>query len=466
MMFKNKTIIFAILTALLITGIYIFDYQHEQKKKSQASAPVLSEPIEQISYIQLIKPEGKIGLQRSESGWTLLEPIQDRADNGAVEEFLQLLAEERRISVVKKSEAELTVEELSEFGLDRPVLEIHLKNNLGRTQKISVGANRNFEGNSYLRLGSSYDVLLASAAWHNFAQNELIYYREKRLYRGSLAHVNRLKVRSLRDEFEIYFREGKWQTAAGLIDLDQNKVRELLKKISENKIIKYVYEGEPSARFVSEKGLAPAPVSVSFYTDESHWQAHINLTAFDKQLYVLTERPTYLVQLENSEWELFGNLSLDGLRDRTSMLAFNINDVKKIYYKIDNEELSLQLQDDVWKTNGDRQDVIVNQDQVRRAIARVHDLNISEFIDDESGKKQFSGQNMLILKSETDRLVLQLNWGPEHKINKSGSERNYFYARTHLSDKIFFLDKKLIEALELKKLINSAEESLPEKSIE
>lgn len=465
MIYKNKTVMFGLLTAILITGIYIFDYQREQKKNAEANAAILSEPIEQISYIQLIKPEGKIGVQRSESGWTLLEPIQDRADNEAVEEFLQLLAGESRISVVKKSEVELTVEELAEFGLDRPILELHLKNNLGKTQKISVGANRNFEGNSYLRLGSSYEVLLASPAWHNFAQNELIYYREKKLYRSSLAQVNRVKVRSLSDDFEIFFREGKWQTASDLIELDQNKVREVLKKISENKIIKYVYEGEPSSRFVNEKGLSPAPVSVSFFTDESHWQVHVNLSATDKLLYALTERPTYLVQLEAPEWELFGNLSLDGLRDRTSVLAFNINDVKKVYYKIDSEELSLELKDDEWQVSGDKKNGTVNQEQVRRVIARTHDLAISEFIDDEKEKKYFQGQNMLILKSDTDRLVLQLNWGPEHKLKKGGSEREYFYARTHLSDKIFSLDKKLIESLELKKMIKTAE-AQPETPIE
>ena len=86
--------------------------------------------------------------------------------------------------------------------------------------------------------------------------------------------------------------------------------------------------------------------------------------------------------------------------------------------------------------------------QISRILKKIRDLKISEFVSPETQAK-FVGNNMLILKSDTDKLVLQLNWGPSIKIKKGDIEKDYLLARTHLSQTIFALDKSLIDNLEL-----------------
>ncbi|MGZ3692617.1 MAG: hypothetical protein ACXVAX_14000, partial [Pseudobdellovibrio sp.] len=104
----------------------------------------------------------------------------------------------------------------------------------------------------------------------------------------------------------------------------------------------------------------------------------------------------------------------------------------------------------------------VDKIEMSKTIKHIHDLKISDFIDSDV-KDKFVGQNMLILKSESDKLLLQLNWGPSFKQMKNGVETEYYYARTQLSEKIFALEKEVIESLNLEpeKIVKKNESVTP-----
>lgn len=450
----SRTIIFAVLTVITVSIVYVFDYRAGQIQSEKDSSLILSYDPDQINYLQIIKGDEKIGLQKSEVGWSLLEPIQDQADDNNIEDFLKQLADERQIAVVKNSETDLTETELREFGLDKPAVIFNFKNNLGHTRKIAVGSIKNYEGNSYLRIDAESRVLIAGPFWFNQAANRMIYYRAKKLYRGNLASVERIKIRSLRDEFELRKSNGRWEGVKDTHPLDQNKVRELLKSISETKIEEYIFEGEPSVKMVREKGLEESQlVELALLGEDSNWSVKINLHTTDKALYALTERPTFLVKLELTAWETFGNLSLDGLRDRTSALAFNTPDVARIYYKHGTVEKDIELKDGHWRLKAEAgPGVNLENDRISHLVDRIHDLQISEFLGQNESRGAFAGNDMLILKSATDKLLLQLNWGPSFSMKKSGESREYYYARTHLSDDIFAIEKSLIDDLQLDKV--------------
>lgn len=460
----NKTFLFAIFTVLVILAVYIFDYKTEEKQDKTKHALILNNDPDQISYVHIIKPDIKIALQKSETGWALLEPIQDSADNDNIEQLLKDLAKEMQITVVKESQTDLTETDLQEFGLDKPSIVFNFKYNSGHTKRISVGSVKNFEGNSYIRIDSENKIVIAGPKWFAQSENEIIYYREKKLYRHSLAKIIKIKVKSLRDNFELKQIDGKWLSSEQGFELDQNKIREILKKLSDTGVVQYVFEGEPSVALLKEKGLDKDTVDLELATENSSWLVSLKVNTEDKALYALTERPTFLVKIDIPAWETFGNLNLDQLRDRTSAFAFNLNEVHKIYYKHNDNELNIVSSADGWKSNSSAmpQASKVNNDQVKRTIQKINDLKISEFINSPSTKDKFEGKNMLILKSATEKLVLQLNWGPELKINKDGVEKEYYYARSHLSDSIFALEKKIVDSLEFDKIF-SDNKSDPEK---
>ena len=134
----NKTIAFALLTAVMAFSVYLFEYKKDQLLQKDEDAVIISYPADQISYFQVVKPSIKIGLQKGETGWTLLEPIHEPADNTVAEELLNTLTIEKPLAVVKISENALTETELSEYGLDKPAIVFNFKNNQGLAKNCST----------------------------------------------------------------------------------------------------------------------------------------------------------------------------------------------------------------------------------------------------------------------------------------------------------------------------------------
>lgn len=449
----NKTFLFAVFTIIVVVAVYELDYKAEEKKTSVEQGLVFNQITDGINYIQVDKGDFKVGVQKSGDIWNLIEPIQDAADSKNIEEIIEKLSSERKLSVAYQAQKDLTQDELKQFGLDKPIAEFNFKNSSGKSKKISVGSVRNYEGNSYIRIDSENRIILASSFWYLKSEKELIYYREKKLYRAPLGNIKKIKATSLRGDFELELVNGNWVNENNSIVLDQNKIRELLKKISDTEIVEYVFEGEPSTILLKEKGLDKTPVKIELYTENDYWSAALSLRPDERALYALTERPTFLVKIDIPSWETFGDLNLDELRDRTSALAFNAQEVQNIYYKNNNAELDLKSDDGAWKSNSMKTSKSnISDDQVNKVISRVHDLKISEFIDNPAVKNKFEGRNMLIFKTANEKLLLQLNWGPSFKMKKDGKEKEYYYARTHQSDQTFAIEKNLIDSLDIEKM--------------
>ncbi len=458
MKFK-KTALLAAFVFLFIGLVYLLDYKNSEKTENQkdVDSQILKFNEDQINMIEIQKKDEKIVLHKSENGWSLLEPIQDKADNDQIEDLIRSFSHEKWLATAYESE-NLSATDLAEYGLDQPLATYLFKNNLGQSKKIAIGTQKNFEGNSYLRVDSENKVSVANVVWFNKAENKQIYYREKRLYRGFLAEVSRVQVTSLQDHFEIKRVGNNWESDQADTILDQNKVREVLKKISETMIKDYVFDGEPSSALVAEKNLTKAPVHIEFTSKDTVWSVNINIHEVENTVYALTDRPTRLVKLDTTSWELFGNLSLDSLRDRVSLTRFKLEDVKKFYFKYKNFEMNFVKQNDLWSPMNTKSDTFVfDEEQLKKALKKIHDLEISEFID-KKNKTQFKGNEMIILKSESDNLVFQINWGPELKLTKNAQEKEYFYSRTHLSSSIFALEKSRIDSLGLDQILKKKDE--------
>jgi hypothetical protein len=445
----NKTAVFALITLSLTAFVYFYEYKDSVEREKAEQSEILQFDITQISYFQIIKPDLKIAFQKNEKGWQLIEPIFEDADSQKVEELLTVLSTETPEATVKTTETTFSEPELSEYGLDKPAITFVFKNNAGLTRKISVGSVRNNENQSYLQVDSGNRIILGGTTWSTRAQDNLIYYRDKRLFRDSMANVKRIAIKSLNENIEIKRVDNKWVAGQTSHELDQAQIRDILRKISDSQIEEYVFEGEPSQTLLKEKGLDNPAVTIELFTDSSSWLAKLSSNTKDRKLYLLSDRPTYLAQVNPLVWEAVAGLTNDSLRDRVTAFAFNAEEVKKIYFKNNDKETNLIFNSGAWLMGSTNSPYLeVDKAEISKTIKNIHNLKISEFID-ENVKDKFVGQNMLILKSDTEKLVLQLNWGPSFKLKKDGEEKEYFYARTHLSDSIFALDAEIITNLNL-----------------
>lgn len=459
----KTTIAFALATLTLGASIYFFDIKKEsvEKQQKEVNSRILSFEKDQINFLEIQKSDIKYVLQKSQEGWMLLEPIQDPADNDQVESLLEILTSEKYLAVAQEA-TDSSGLKLSEFGLDKAYGTFNLKNNLGQSKKITVGSQKNFEGNSFLRLDSENRVLVASPMWVTKIEQNLMVYREKRLYRAKLAAIENVKVQSLQDKFEIKRVENKWVSPIYPdVELDQNKVREAIKQIAETTILDYVIDGEPSKSTLTEKKLLMAPVKIQFETAVTSWSVAVNQSEKENALFAITERPTNLIRLEPTKWELFGNLTLDSLRDRTSLLRFNLSDIKKVFYKDETREYNFVKIADEWKSvKKGTDDSEFSSTEMVKILNKIHDLEISEFLDLDLKKQvqqSFSGKNMIILSSETDNLIYQLNWGPGQKLKLKGTDKDYYLARTNQSPVIFAMEKSKLQSVDLSQVFKKKE---------
>lgn len=464
----KKTALLATITLLAAFGVFVFEYkkQVDEVIKNDLGSRIVIFQKEQINFIEIQKNpasnEIKYVMQKGPEGWSILEPVQDAADNDQIESLLDILAAEKFTTIAKES-ADQAQLKLAEFGLESPYTVFNFKNNLGHSQKIFLGSQKNFEGNSFLRINSQNKILVASPVWHTKAEQNLMTYREKRLYRGSLGKVKAVEVTSLTDTFTLNRSSGLWASVQfPKFVLDQNKVRTMLKQIAESSVREYIFDGEPSNSLVAEKKLVKAPVAVTFQTDESNWSVVINQHEKDNAVYAMTDRPTNLLKIDPTRWEMFGNLSLDSLRDRSSQFKFALNEVAKVYFKNEAVELSFAKEKDEWKSlQPAPPETDFSQVELVKVIGKIHDLEVSEFLDAEFKQKAplaLSAKNMLILKSATDNLIMQFNWGPDVKLVKSGQSKDYFYARTSLGDAVFALEKNFIERVDLQQVFKNKDQ--------
>ena len=455
MKFKTTASLAAIVS-LLAASVYVFEFrkQNEDIAKNELNVKIVTFQKDQINFLEIQNAQNKIVLQKDQNGWTILEPVQDSADNDQVENLLEILSTEKVLTVAKTA---TTVEglDLAEFGLKPAYANITFKNNLGSSLKISLGSQKNFEGNAFLHIDSQNKILVASPTWLTKVDQELMTYREKRLYRSALGAVKAVQINSLHDKFQLERVDNKWIAPQFLnIKLDQNKVINLLKQIAESTIQDYIFDGEPSAKMIADKKLVRAPVEVRFTAANSSWSVAINQHQEDNAVYALTERPTNLLKIDPSRWELFGNLNLDSLRDRSSPFQFRITDVAKIHFKDEKKEFNFIKTDDTWRIEKAEPALPAGSEFVSleliKLLNRIHDLEVSEFLDGKINKQpqSLAAKNMLFLKSSSDNLILQLNWGPELKLNKNGEVKDYFYARTNIGENIFALRKDEITAID------------------
>jgi len=451
----KKTVLLALGTIACGVSIYYFEFIQKEKKQinKEASLFIMKNKVEDINILEIQTKALKIILQRNNNIWQITDPLQDQADAGVVSELIKNLSEEKMQNIESLSSLNL-----SEFGLTEPAATYVWITNLGRSEKIRISAEKNFEGLSFAQINDEPTARIVQPIWLSQSQKNLTFFREKRLYRNSLADILNIKIKSLNEEFVLEKKDQLWVAPQFLnYDLDQNKVRKMIKNFSETTVQDYIFEGDPSVKELKLKGLLKAGVRIHFQSLSDEWNVSINLSHQDQTLYALTSKPTYLVKLDISQWEKFANINLDSLRDRKKWITFAITDVEKVFLKTNNKDIEFFNENQSWNLKSKLPE---NTDflpvKAEKILDLVHDLEVSEFVAADIAKK-FVGHNMVILKAANDKLVFQLNWGPLVKMKFNGLQKEVYLARTQLSKNIFAIDKSKIDEINIQSVFQKKE---------
>lgn len=431
----KKTGWFALFVVLLLGGTYYFEFYKTAKEEQQKSeeAKIVAFPSDQIHQVEIENKSGKALLKRDADGWKLEQPVQDWADNQFTEDFIKGLAEEKSIETATEG----TAINWSLYGLDKDVSRVVFTNQQGKALAVTVSGKKNFEGNAFLRRGDENKVLVGSSQWIVRSQKAPLEFRDKRFFRGKIGAVEKIAVKSEKDEFELVNTDNKWLSRKSPdLKLDQNKVREILTSLNEARALDFLEKLPPST----------VKAKILLKLKDKEWSAEIRQGKDkDKSYYALVSEPAFILKMDPGSMGRFTEMTLGSLRDHKEAFDFPNLQVREIEIHSKLKKTSLVKVKDEWKLKGDDK-AKIDQEAVRNFIFHLSDSAVTEYLDKSEAGAMKGADNQILLKDEKQKTLFELSWGPEIKKKGPTGERTLVLAQSNLFKDVFGLDPSVIDS--------------------
>ena len=292
---------YLLVAVLLVGGYAIFDYYNEEKleQKKLEAATIIPFKKDQISEVTFVKEDKMLKLGKDKDSWKILSPVVDEANPEDVEGFLEEILNEKNIQIL----SEYRAKDLAVFGLDKPFGSIQLKTNSGESKAWQVGTKKNFQGEWYVKEEGSKSVFTASNMWQNIVDKKVIEFRDKRWFRNSLAGVESIQIKnSANKEVFTLKKDGpNWVFADSANNVDQNRVREFLSKLNNNKVDEYVAEGKPDSVQLNKWGFNSSLFAITLnFKEAKPWIAEF--TENNKVALLKTNEPFFILKVNNQDF--------------------------------------------------------------------------------------------------------------------------------------------------------------------
>lgn len=283
---KGRSLLVIIL--LLMVAFAYYDYYKDKKAAEQEmdQSRLMNVPFDQVEKIEVTKADVNVRLKRTVDGWIMEEPLKDLADNDAVDGFIKAAAMERILDVVKEgSDIDWKL-----FGLDKPRVIFTFTTTGDKVDKFEISEKKNFEDNVYIRRNDENRVLLINTSWSKKAIQPAVEFRDRRVLRTKIASVDEIKIKNKVGLLHLKMYDGRWKAPTDQkMNVDQNKVRELLTAISEAQGSFYLDRKEvPPLKFM---------MTMDLMMDKKSWHADIG-QASDFVIYSDVKDPAYIMKLE------------------------------------------------------------------------------------------------------------------------------------------------------------------------
>jgi hypothetical protein len=445
----NKTWIFAVIV-LGLSAFAIYDYQktiNDEVEKEEKSKIVLikEEEVELITIERGVEP---ISMQKTPDGWMLKSPISELADQKAAEEFLKGILSEKFNDVAVEGDKL----EWSAFGLDQPKATLVLRTKNKEELKIKISAKKNFQGDSFLRIGEENKVLIASSTWFSKADKKLIDLRDKRILKAPTAVILGLDVSIGKEKYSISLKDSEWLSTSSKNKLGQNKVRELITLIGEIQATEVVSEAEPLPQQAKDWGLRSSPkqeLKLSL-KDMPQWKASF-FQGVAKDWYAQVEGIQKTYRVDAAQMDRLAKFDNDALRDREEPFTFSKNDVREISIDTALKKSRFKMTNERWELIPADANLEVAQEEVKSLISKIRNLQVLQFSSKKTDAK-FSKSNRIELFDGVGKPVITIAWLPSQKVKVDGAERLVNEVKSNLFDGVVTVEESSMAGLTLASL--------------
>lgn len=432
-----------------------YDYLNSKKVEESKNRAALMVTLnkDQISKITLKKPNETVLLEKTVDGWSLVEPLRDRANSSLVEEFVDGIVTEKSVKEIA-TDSSL---DFKNYGLDQPRGEITVADNAGQSETFTVGSIKNFQGESFVYLPQHKKLVVAANTWFAKANKTGNEFRDRRWMRSSNADSSYIRIERLRDQkLEIIEFEKKDFEKEGLAEwiiprkmdhgkawkIDQNKVRELLNKLNVTDAIEFIGEGQPTIAEMKKWRMdhPQLKIQVMDSSKKVKWEGQF-ATGEDKISRAKILDPSFILKVNASDLAPFMDFTEDSMRDRREAFNFDRLAVKKIRILY----------------QGTAKEFDASSERGRYLLKQLAEFQVSRFDESSALKKMNLDEKDLIhsleLQDGSGKNLFQIQFSKNYSLEeKNGAEtgrRSLYFIKTTLTDQIVSLLESDINTLKL-----------------
>jgi hypothetical protein len=419
----SKSKIIFIFIVLLVVGYAVFDYQWESKKnteKDQKSLLINKKP-DEFSAILIKSGTEQVSLKNTAEGWFFDQNLSEKADQQAVQDFIEGLVRE------KSKEIAVEGEKFDEkiFGFDQSLAHFEFQFKDGQKIDFQLAGKKNFQGDAFLKRQNENKVLIASSVWFSKAERKIYDFRDKRWARIDSAEIEKLKVLKAKQEISFVKSNDKWISEKyPQYILDQNQVRKLVNAFTSNQVQKFdaVADSKPLVSINLElKG-------------GKRWLGQLGINK-DKSHFLVFDDPKSVVQISQADAEPFLTLTVDSVRDRKLPFVVKAREIKKIEFSEVDKKTEFTLSTDKWVSDTNKD---LNQEKMKQIVQNFENLEVKDFTDKTQLPSAAKNLRRYILKGEGDKVLLQLDLVPE---------KEHFLVKSSLFEQLITLDKTRVDSI-------------------
>lgn len=465
--------------AVIVAGLVLFtvsDYNKSLKEEEQKEQDLTLVKItpEETARIELISKNNSIVLERTDDNWQLISPVQDRADEQAVQSLLSAMQSEK-IEEVVVSGSDVS---LPTYGLDKPVNRVKLKASDGREQEVKIGAVKAYDSNLYAQVGNEDRVLLVSANWDLHLSKTVRNFRNKLLYRSSeSAPIEKIEIEASERGYpgliSLVKKDDNWVMTRGGFESYPIAKSAVEAYIDQVKAVRGLDFLEDDKRGSSSKyGLNRPSVRVRFIGEKKK-------TLFELSLSPLADEKGNMAAMSSDAPAIFSlyksvaetlTKTPDHFYDRKYPFQFSPDGITRVTVRTPEIETELVKKDGAWVQAAPSEKSEVDSSAVQSMIEKFGRLEAVRVLKgyQKDRAPSFEAESKVTLAKDDGTTVFEIAWGKFQVEKAAGaeSESRYHPVRTSAANWVVSVPEAELSGLNLVTLVKSsqavAEKATPE----
>ena len=344
MKFKTNVVVGAVFLALL-AFVYIYEIKGGEERKAEAEKSkrlLAAYAPSEVRRLVVDRGDTVLVLEKAQEEWKLVEPMEDLADQEAVDRYLRNIDEPERERVVADS---ATVAEdaavAAKYGLDQPRLKVQVETAEGAMDGLHFGNDNPTDRLVYVQIGGDNAEIFTVLAWRFDNLDKGVFdLRDRRILAFEEAEVKEVRLEWTAGSIALE-RAGAegWQLRVGTsVAADKEAVDGLVGDLKNGKIESFVDE-EPDEALLQERGLGEKPqLSLSLLVGEDRAEKRLRVGYAEGSGYYARDLSRKAVFLIDSTLVHKLQQDVGNLRDKEPV-KFEPGDITRIELQRENETI-------------------------------------------------------------------------------------------------------------------------------